>query len=80
MAYEEAAYSCAFHANECLIAQHGGTLLPAQCREVYLHGIFHRVADLEEAILECIWIHNENTKPYIWGNQASGILEKVKRA
>ncbi|MDB4423795.1 IS630 family transposase [bacterium] len=43
-------------------------------------GVFHSVADLEEAILGYIEIHNENPKPFIWTAQASDILEKVKRA
>ncbi len=43
-------------------------------------GVFHSVADLEEAILEYIEIHNENPKPFIWTAKASDILEKVKRA
>ena len=43
-------------------------------------GVFYSVADLEEAILEYIKIHNENPKPFIWTAKASDILEKVKRA
>jgi transposase len=43
-------------------------------------GVFHSVADLEEAIFGYIEIHNENPKPFIWTAQASDILEKVKRA
>ena len=42
--------------------------------------VFHSVADLEEAILEYVEIHNENPKPFIWTAKASVILEKVKRA
>ena len=43
-------------------------------------GVFHSVADLEEAILEYIEIHNEKPKPFIWTTKASDILEKVKRS
>jgi transposase len=43
-------------------------------------GVFKSVAELEQAIIEYLDIHNANPKPYIWTAEAKDILEKVKRA
>jgi transposase len=42
-------------------------------------GVFHSVAELQEAIDAYIQQHNENPKPFIWTAKANDILEKVKR-
>jgi hypothetical protein len=43
-------------------------------------GIFHSVAELQQAIRGYIDQHNRNPKPYLWTANAKDILEKVKRA
>jgi transposase len=43
-------------------------------------GIFHSVADLEQAITSFIAAHNASPKPFIWTAKASDILAKVSRA
>jgi len=43
-------------------------------------GVFHSVADLQQAIREYIDEHNRKPKPYLWTAKAKDILEKVKRA
>jgi transposase len=43
-------------------------------------GIFHSVAELQQAIRGYIDQHNQNPKPYLWTAKAKDILEKVKRA
>jgi transposase len=43
-------------------------------------GIFHSVADLEQAITAYIATHNAAPKPFIWTAKASDILAKVSRA
>jgi transposase len=43
-------------------------------------GVFHSVAELEEAIAAYIKAHNSSPKPFIWTASATDILEKVKRA
>jgi transposase len=43
-------------------------------------GVFHSVAELQQAIREYIDEHNQKPKPYLWTAQARDILEKVKRA
>jgi transposase len=43
-------------------------------------GVFHSVAELQQAIREYIDEHNKKPKPYLWTAQARDILEKVKRA
>lgn len=42
-------------------------------------GVFHSVADLEQAIAAYLELHNEKPKPFIWTAKASDILEKVTR-
>lgn len=42
-------------------------------------GIFRNVAELEQAIVEYIDIHNGDPSPFIWTAEANDILEKVKR-
>lgn len=42
-------------------------------------GIFHSVADLEQAITSFISTHNASPKPFIWTASASDILAKVSR-
>jgi len=43
-------------------------------------GAFKSVAELREAIMEYLEIHNANPKPFIWTKSAAQILEKVARA
>ena len=43
-------------------------------------GVFHSVAELQQAIRGYIDQHNRNPKPYLWTANAKDILEKVKRA
>ena len=43
-------------------------------------GVFHSVAELQQAIREYIDQHNRQPKPYLWTAKARDILEKVKRA
>jgi len=43
-------------------------------------GVFHSIAELQQAIREYIDEHNRNPKPYLWTAKARDILEKVKRA
>ena len=43
-------------------------------------GVFHSVAELQQAIREYIDEHNRQSKPYLWTAKARDILEKVKRA
>jgi hypothetical protein len=43
-------------------------------------GIFHSVAELEQAITAFIATHNTSPKPFIWTAKASDILAKVSRA
>lgn len=43
-------------------------------------GVFHSVAELEEAITAYIEHHNSAPKPFIWTASARDILEKVKKA
>jgi transposase len=43
-------------------------------------GVFHNVAELQQAIREYIDEHNQKPKPYLWTAKARDILEKVKRA
>lgn len=43
-------------------------------------GIFHSVAELEQAITAYICTHNAAPKPFIWTAKASDILAKVSRA
>ncbi len=43
-------------------------------------GIFHSVAELEQAIAAFIATHNTSPKPFIWTAKASDILAKVSRA
>jgi transposase len=42
-------------------------------------GVFHSVAELQQAIEEYRHQHNQQPKPFIWTARASDILEKVKR-
>jgi transposase len=42
-------------------------------------GVFHSVAELEQAITDYLRLHNEKPKPFIWNAKASDILEKVTR-
>jgi transposase len=43
-------------------------------------GVFHSVAELQQAMRVYIDRHNQNPKPYLWTKKAKDILEKVKRA
>jgi len=43
-------------------------------------GVFHNVAELQQAIREYIDEHNRKPTPYLWTAKAKDILEKVKRA
>ena len=43
-------------------------------------GVFHSIAELQQAIRGYIDRHNQNPKPYLWTASAKDILEKVKRA
>ncbi len=43
-------------------------------------GVFHSVAELQQAMRVYIDEHNRNPKPYLWTAAANDILEKVKRA
>jgi transposase len=42
-------------------------------------GVFHSVAELQQAMRVYIDRHNQNPKPYLWTAEAKDILEKVKR-
>lgn len=42
-------------------------------------GVFHSVAELQQATREYIDEHNRNPKPYLWKAKARDILEKIKR-
>jgi transposase len=43
-------------------------------------GVFHSVAELQQAMRVYIDRHNQKPKPYLWTAKAQDILEKVKRA
>lgn len=43
-------------------------------------GVFHSVADLQQAISRYINAYNKNPKPFVWTAKASDILQKVMRA
>jgi len=43
-------------------------------------GVFHSVAEVQQAIRSYVDEHNRNPKPYLWTANAKDILEKVKRA
>jgi transposase len=43
-------------------------------------GVFHSVAELQQAIRSYIDEHNRKPTPYVWSAKARDILEKVKRA
>src|SRR6266567_2490864 len=43
-------------------------------------GVFHSLAELEQAIRDYLAQHNQRPKPFIWTAKADDILEKVKRA
>jgi len=43
-------------------------------------GVFHSLAELEQAIQDYLAQHNQRPKPFIWTAKADDILEKVKRA
>jgi transposase len=43
-------------------------------------GVFHSLAELEQAIQNYLAQHNQHPKPFIWTAKADDILEKVKRA
>jgi hypothetical protein len=43
-------------------------------------GVFKRVAELQQAIMDYLHTHNGNPKPYIWTKSAAGIFKKVARA
>jgi hypothetical protein len=43
-------------------------------------GVFHSVADLQQAIRVYIDEHNRKPKPCLWTAKATDILDKVKRA
>src|ERR1035438_7367135 len=64
------------------------------CSEIYLaverffrdvtvkrirRGVFHSVAELQQAIREYIDEHKRKPKPYLWTAKARDILEKIKR-
>jgi hypothetical protein len=74
----ESAFSCALHAHQFVVAEHGGTASSAQNR--LRRGVFRDVEELITAIGEYIDRHNQNPKPFIWTAKASDILEKVNRA
>jgi len=42
-------------------------------------GVFHSLAELEQAIQDYLAQHNQRPKPFIWTAKADDILEKVKR-
>lgn len=44
------------------------------------NGVFHNVAELEQAIRDYIKHHNQNPKTFVWTKKAQDILEKVARA
>jgi transposase len=43
-------------------------------------GVFHSVADLEEAIDAFLQANNENPKPFVWTASVESILEKVSKS
>jgi len=42
-------------------------------------GVFHSVAELEQAIMDYIQHHNTDPKPFVWTKSADDIVRKVKR-
>jgi hypothetical protein len=42
-------------------------------------GVFRSVRELEAAIRECIDVHNENLKPFVWTKTADQILASIAR-
>jgi len=42
-------------------------------------GVFHSVAELEQAIMDYIQHHNTDPKPFVWTKSAADIVRKVKR-
>ena len=42
-------------------------------------GVFHSVADLEQAIMDYIQHHNTDPKPFVWTKSADAIIRKVTR-
>ena len=75
------ALSCALHTDQCILAEHGRTLLPGSFRNNgFGAGVFHSVPELIQAVEEYVGGHNQNPKPFIWTATASDILEKVQRA
>ena len=42
-------------------------------------GVFHSVADLEQAIMDYIQHHNADPKPFVWTKSADEIVRKVTR-
>ncbi len=74
------ALSCALHTDQCILAEHGRTLLPGSFRTTASARVFHSVPELIQAVEEYVGGHNQNPKPFIWTATASDILEKVQRA
>ena len=74
------ALSCALHTDQCILAEHGRTLLPGSFRTTASARGFHSVPELIQAVEEYVGGHNQNPKPFIWTATASDILEKVQRA
>jgi hypothetical protein len=44
------------------------------------HGVFRSIEDLVTAVNDYVTHHNKALKPLIWMANATGTLEKVKRA
>ena len=60
------ALSCALHTDQCILAEHGRTLLPGSFRTTASARVFHSVPELIQAVEEYVGGHNQNPKPFIW--------------
>ena len=73
-----------FSSTDSTIALSGGCRVERFFRDLTVkrirRGVFHNVAELQQAIREYIDEHNRKPTPYLWTAKAKGILEKVKRA
>ena len=73
------AFSCALHANQCVVAQHGRALFRDLSEQRLRRGVFRSVPELIQAVEDYLARHNEDPKPFIWTATASDILAKVQR-
>ncbi len=77
---DEKAHPPSLHADQLLVAEHGGSLFRDITDKQIRRGVFKSVQDLETAIHAYIESHNDDPKPFIWTAKADDILAKVVRA